>query len=406
MSSVVQGNGQAAWKALRFDEFARNITKRVDPAETDATVYIGLEHLDSESFKIRRSGTPSDVIGQKLAFKAGDIIFGKRRAYQRKLGVADVDGICSAHAMVIRANKDAIEPDFLPLFMQSNVFMDRAISISVGSLSPTINWKTLRKQEFLIPPRDEQRRIATHLGAINLTINAFLSVAEDAWKLLRSLSDEYFPIAPLRYFDSPSKAVLEQRRDLKILGSVCELQSGYPFKSSEFVDAGDRLMRCSNVGVNCFNWKEADTKYWPTERREEVADYVINANDIIIAMDRPFVGEGFKIARTSEADLPALLLQRVGRFRTNDELDADYLWAFLHSVSFRWQLLRVQQGTDLPHISRFDVEGTRLRIPDIHQQQLIARRFGVAEEARSNALIHVKRLRDVADAVLRESLGR
>jgi hypothetical protein len=39
------------------------------------------------------------------------------------------------------------------------------MSISVGSLSPTINWKTLSQQEFAIPPLDEQRRIAEMLWA-------------------------------------------------------------------------------------------------------------------------------------------------------------------------------------------------------------------------------------------------
>lgn len=91
---------------MRFDEIAENIGDRVNPAESDAERYVGLEHLDSDSQKIRRWGTPGDVIGQKLAFREGDIIFGRRRAYQRKLAVADFDGICSAHALVVRATED------------------------------------------------------------------------------------------------------------------------------------------------------------------------------------------------------------------------------------------------------------------------------------------------------------
>ena len=49
-----------------------------------------------------------DVEATKLMFKKGDIIFGRRRAYQRKLGVAEFDGICSAHAMVLRAKPDVV----------------------------------------------------------------------------------------------------------------------------------------------------------------------------------------------------------------------------------------------------------------------------------------------------------
>ena len=135
------------WIKHRFDEMAVMVNDRIDdPAGADVEYYVGLEHLDSESLTIRRWGAPSDVNATKLRFRAGDIIFGRRRVYQRKLAVADFDGICSAHAMVLRAKPAVALPEFLPFFMQSDLFMERAKEISVGSLSPTINWKTLAKE--------------------------------------------------------------------------------------------------------------------------------------------------------------------------------------------------------------------------------------------------------------------
>jgi hypothetical protein len=74
-------------------------------------------------------GKGSDVIGTKLRFRKGDIIFGRRRAYQRKLAVAEVDGICSAHAMVVRAKPAVVLPEFLPFLMMSDRFMKRAVEI-------------------------------------------------------------------------------------------------------------------------------------------------------------------------------------------------------------------------------------------------------------------------------------
>lgn len=153
------------WPVVAFGDIAQMVSERVDPGETELEVYVGLEHLDPESLKIRRHGTPEDVSGQKLKFYEGDIIFGKRRAYQRKLAVAHCDGICSAHAMVLRARPKVVLPEFLPFLMTSDLFMERAVAISVGSLSPTINWKTLKVQEFPLPPVDEQRRIAQLLWA-------------------------------------------------------------------------------------------------------------------------------------------------------------------------------------------------------------------------------------------------
>lgn len=91
------------YQEVKFGEIAKHISKRVEPSETTLEVYVGLEHLDPDSLKITRHGVPSDVAGQKLLVKKGQIIFGKRRAYQRKVAVADWDCICSAHAMVLEA---------------------------------------------------------------------------------------------------------------------------------------------------------------------------------------------------------------------------------------------------------------------------------------------------------------
>ncbi|MCG9683458.1 restriction endonuclease subunit S [Vibrio sp. Isolate23] len=147
------------WQVIRFGDIAKQISKRIEPSQTDLNIYVGLEHLDPDCLKINRHGVPADVKGQKLLVKKGQIIFGKRRAYQRKVAVANWDCICSAHAMVLEGNSDKVLPDFLPFFMQSKAFMDRAIQISEGSLSPTIKWKVLAEQKFCIPPKHEQKKV-------------------------------------------------------------------------------------------------------------------------------------------------------------------------------------------------------------------------------------------------------
>lgn len=81
--------------------------------------------------------------------------------------MAEFGGICSAHAMVIRARPDKVLPEFLPFLMMSDRFMNRAVEISVGSLSPTINWTTLKLETFDLPPLDQQRRIAEILWAVD-----------------------------------------------------------------------------------------------------------------------------------------------------------------------------------------------------------------------------------------------
>src|SRR5262249_27580866 len=160
-SPVTLNLDKTTWKRVAFGDVIENVTDRVDnPSEAGVDRYVGLEHLDAGVMTLQRWDTPDKVEAQKLRFRHGDVIFGRRRAYQKKAALAEFEGICSAHALVLRARPDYVHPDFLPIFLSSDYFLVRAIAISVGSLSPTVNWRDLKVQEFDLPPLDEQKRIA------------------------------------------------------------------------------------------------------------------------------------------------------------------------------------------------------------------------------------------------------
>jgi len=197
------------WRIVKFGEIAKSVSKRVDPADTDLEVYVGLEHLEPDNLRITRRGVPSDVKGQKLLVKPGQIIFGKRRAYQRKVAVADFEGICSAHAMVLEAIPEAVVPEYLPFFMQSDMFMERAVAISEGSLSPTIKWKTLANQEFPLPPRPRQEEILEVLNAFEGSIEVSQSSFESLQKLRHVSENDLFKI-----------------NDFVKVGELCDVKTG------------------------------------------------------------------------------------------------------------------------------------------------------------------------------------
>lgn len=68
------------WKRMAFGEFAESIGERAEPKDAQEEIYVGLEHLDPQCLHIRRRGKGSDVIGGKLRFRKGDIIFNLRPA--------------------------------------------------------------------------------------------------------------------------------------------------------------------------------------------------------------------------------------------------------------------------------------------------------------------------------------
>lgn len=189
---VFSESDRTEWQLIKFGEFASHISERVDPSDSGSDVYVGLEHIDPDSIHIRRTGVPTDVKGTKLRVYKGDVIFGKRRAYQRKAAIADFDGICSAHAMVIRANPEKIDPRFFPFFLHSDAFMKRAVEISEGSLSPTIKWKILSEQKFLLPPLPAQHKIADLLWAVDDTQEKYLTAISQTYITLQSVFQEKY----------------------------------------------------------------------------------------------------------------------------------------------------------------------------------------------------------------------
>ncbi len=183
---------QGDFQEIQFEEIAQNISERVEPKETDLITYVGLEHLDSDNLRIERNGSPADVIGTKLKIYKGDIIFGKRRAYLRKVAVSHFDGIASAHSMILRAKENKIDKEFLPQFMQSDVFMTRAVEISEGSLSPTIKWRTLAQQKFSIPKKSKQNELVALFQQFDTVRDQLKAQKENLKNLKQNLLREIF----------------------------------------------------------------------------------------------------------------------------------------------------------------------------------------------------------------------
>lgn len=178
----------------KFEDIAINSTAKKLPEPSDNEHYIGLEHLDSGNLYVTRWGADTAPIGEKLLMKKGDVLFGKRRAYQKKVGIAPFDGIFSAHGMVLRPKEDVICKSFFPFFISSDYFLNEAIRISVGGLSPTINWKDLRVLEFELPSLEEQRVLADKLWAAYEVKESYKNLLAQTDKLLHAQFQKMFGV--------------------------------------------------------------------------------------------------------------------------------------------------------------------------------------------------------------------
>jgi type I restriction enzyme, S subunit len=302
---------RTGWRRMAFGDFAESIGDRAEPKDAQEEIYVGLEHLDSQCLHIRRWGKGSDVTGTKLRFRKGDIIFGRRRAYQRKLAVAEFDGICSAHSLVVRAKPKLVLPEFLPFLMMSDRFMNRAVEISVGSLSPTINWTTLKLETFDLPQIDQQRRIAEILWAVDETLqkaNALQSSVESA----RSATvEEHF------------NRSLENKLNVQPLENVAKISYGIALGAYRKTLPIERpYLRVANLQRNAFDLSEIKTINCEAKEifRFELAD-----GDVLIVEGHATVSEIGRAAVWRSGERGMLHQNHLIRARCSDELIPEYL---------------------------------------------------------------------------------
>ncbi|MBP1231652.1 type I restriction enzyme S subunit [Arthrobacter sp. PvP102] len=155
------------------------------------------------------------------------------------------------------------------------------------------------------------------------------------------------------------------------LRDIAEIEVGYAFKSSEFSSgtAGVRLLRGDNIAPGSVRWDR--TERWP-ETASVAERYQLQGGDIVLAMDRPWVGGGLKFARVRDIDLPAYLVQRVARIRASEGINQDYLSAVIGDQAFTDYILSVQTGTSIPHISSRQIGAFELRLHESSEQDAIA----------------------------------
>ncbi|WP_170153656.1 restriction endonuclease subunit S [Alkalispirillum mobile] len=137
------------------------------------------------------------------------------------------------------------------------------------------------------------------------------------------------------------------------LGTLIHTDVGYAFKSSSFSESGVRLLRGDNIAPGRLRWDNA--KYWPEKRLSGYESLLVHEGDVVLAMDRPIISSGLKLAVVRPEDSPCLLVQRVARFRKSTSVDMRFLTGALSQKRFAVHCLGNQTGTQLPHISESQI---------------------------------------------------
>ena len=371
------------WVKWKFSDLVENIVEKVVPKDSGLEHYIGLEHLDTESLKIRRFGETSTLIGDKLKIYKGDLIFAKRNAYLKRVAIAEFDAVASAHSMVLRPKSKNVNPDFLPFFLMSEVFWKRAIEISVGSLSPTINWKGLAKQEFLLPPKDQQAQLAELLWAMDEVVEREREVLEMT-SLARKSYEDYMLFGKFltSKFKSTKIGEFPESWKLEELQNIAWFQEGPGLRKWQFKDDGIKVINVTNL-VNGFlelsnttrhiSWEEFNSTY---------KHFECEVGDIVIASS----GNSYcKHAVIREQDLPLVMNTSVIRFQPLKGIDYDFLNQLLKSRLFKSQIDILITGGAQPNFGPMHLKQVVFPVPsEIETQKMIGSKLTRLDQEISN----------------------
>jgi type I restriction enzyme, S subunit len=193
--------GVCVLSKVKFGDIVKDVKLSVDRNNNPYDYFIAGEHMDSENLKITRRGKFSNSdVGPAFhrIFKPGQILYGSRRTYLKKVAVADFEGITSNTTFVLESKDESkFLQRFLPFVMLSDKFTDYSIKNSKGSTNPYILFSDLAKFEFDLPSLDDQKRLTELFWAANDT--------KEAYKKLLFLTDDLIKSQFIEMFGDPHK---------------------------------------------------------------------------------------------------------------------------------------------------------------------------------------------------------
>ncbi|MCB9689724.1 MAG: restriction endonuclease subunit S [Alphaproteobacteria bacterium] len=358
-----EGALKPGWRLVKFGEVVRlNRDTCKDPVAEGIERVVGLEHLEPGDLRVRTWADVADGTTFTNRVRPGQVLFGKRRAYQRKVAVADFDAICSGDIYVFEsADSSRLLPELLPFVCTTDAFFDHAVGTSAGSLSPRTNWSSLKEYEFALPPLEAQARIASLFSAWAVLCDALRDAEGQAASLLRALRESTFGRKSAPISQSPRQSLGEVVAD----GGVVDGPFGSNLKGEHWTDEGVPVVQGSHISTGAY---VVDRPYFVSaETAERLAKCGVRPNDIVMIKKGMSCGS---VAVIPGGLPPMILSSNTLRIRPDDSrLRGRFLYHFLtwYRETGRFDGLigaTQQKATTLRDVRRIPVPVPSLREQD------------------------------------------
>jgi len=346
---------KSKWSQTPFSDVVECVEKHdKTPLQNGLINFVGLENIDSETLKIIGSGTIENGTTFSKTFKGGDVLFGKRRAYLRKVAIADFDGICSGDILVFRAIENRLSPNLLLYYVSSDTFISYAVSTSAGSLSPRTKWRDLAMYEIPLPPQDEQQRIVELFQSVEQSIVQAERQEKNLKLLQKSLSNGLASNPPV-FGNLLSKENCKPCSFSDIVECI-EVHDKTPLENGLIRFVGLEHIESENFALQGYGNVEDGTTF--TKRFAK--------GDALFGKRRAY------LKKVAVADFDGICSSDILVFRAIEkEIIPELLPYYVSSDAFMNHAVSTSAGSLSPRTKWRDLAGFQLSVPDIKTQEKI-----------------------------------
>lgn len=376
-------------RIVQFGDVVENVNTNIkDPLQQGIELYVGLDHLDPGSLRIERWGNVADGTTFTRRFLPGQVLFGKRRAYQRKAAVAEFEGICSGDILVFEAKGELI-PGLLPYIVSSDSFFQHALRTSAGSLSPRTRWSDLAQYKFALPPKPEQHRIAGIMLASEAAKEVWLRVGRNLVAFQEALL---------------TTAIDSKWRSVALQELLVDQQYGTSAQPSRKIPGGVPVIRIPNVLKGFLDL--ADLK-WVELDSSDQAKFALSPGDVLLVRTN---GNPNYVGRTAVVDAvpaDAVFASYLIRLRPNPELVRPrFLSAMLNTPLLRRTLRReIRSSAGNFNINTRGIAKQEIPLPSLGEQDELLRRLDTLHQIHTLLLEHRELTNGLARAVFAQEMA-
>ncbi len=389
------------WRQVTFGDVVQLSKARSQyPLADGIERYVGLEHLEPGDLRIRSWGDVADGVTFTSVFQPGQVLFGKRRAYQRKVAVADFSGVCSGDIYVLETkDSKVLLPELLPFICQTDAFFDHAIGTSAGSLSPRTNWTSLADFKLVLPRIEDQVSLVAVLSASLNAVHAAEMISHQAGELRKSLIADHLGNRPDASGVATSWGTIPKQWRYIPVGDVT-LSSAYGprFPSTLYAEEGSaRTIRTTDFdGKDEINFQTAPLA---TLEDKLVKEHQLLGGDFLLSRSGEYAGKTRVFAPSFEGQfIPAAFLIRYRL--SQSELRPKYLHYICSSPIGQSVLATLVQGSAQPNIAGSAFLALKVPVPPIAEQDQLIAIIDDLSSAERAATGRLKKSRVVMSAVL------